>query len=60
MMDFNSRRSPVLGMRGMVACTQPLAAEVLCLEGPGNACTLIDVPICFWATAARFTAQLLP
>lgn len=27
-MDFNSRRSPVLGTRGMVACSQPLAAEV--------------------------------
>ena len=28
LMDFTSRRSPVLGTRGMVACTQPLAAEV--------------------------------
>lgn len=27
-MDFKSRRSPVFGQRGMVACTQPLAAEV--------------------------------
>lgn len=27
-MAFNSRRSAVLGTRGMVACTQPLAAEV--------------------------------
>ena len=27
-MEFNSRRSPVIGRRGMVACTQPLASEV--------------------------------
>ena len=27
-MDFNSRRSPVLGRRGMVASSQPLASEV--------------------------------
>lgn len=26
-MEFVSRRSPVLGRRGMVACTQPLASE---------------------------------
>jgi len=43
MMDFNSRRSPVLGTRGMVACTQPLAAEVLCLAVPGSTCTVMDV-----------------
>lgn len=28
LMDFTSRRSPVLGTRGMVSCTQPLASEV--------------------------------
>ena len=28
MMDFKSRRSPVLGTRGMVASSQPLASEV--------------------------------
>lgn len=27
-LPFISRRSPVLGKRGMVACSQPLAAEV--------------------------------
>ena len=27
-LPFNSRRSAVLGTRGMVACSQPLAAEV--------------------------------
>ena len=27
-LPFISRRSPVMGTRGMVACTQPLAAEV--------------------------------
>lgn len=27
-MDFKSRRSPVLGRRGMVASSQPLASEV--------------------------------
>ncbi len=27
-MDFKSRRSAVMGRRGMVACSQPLAAEV--------------------------------
>lgn len=28
LMDFTSRRSPVLGTRGMVASSQPLASEV--------------------------------
>ena len=28
LMDFRSRRSAVMGTRGMVACSQPLAAEV--------------------------------
>ena len=28
MMDFKSRRSPVLSTRGMVASSQPLASEV--------------------------------
>ena len=31
LMDFTSRRSPVLGTRGMVASSQPLASEV-CLH----------------------------
>lgn len=31
-LPFISRRSPVLGKRGMVACSQPLAAEVLQAE----------------------------
>ena len=31
LMDFNSRRSPVLGTRGMVGSSQPLASEV-CLQ----------------------------
>lgn len=29
LMDFTSRRSPVLGSRGMVASSQPLASEVI-------------------------------
>lgn len=28
LMDFTSRRSPVMGTRGMVASSQPLASEV--------------------------------
>ena len=28
LMDFNSRRSPVFGTRGMVGSSQPLASEV--------------------------------
>ena len=28
-MDFISRRSAVMGTRGMVSCSQPLASEVL-------------------------------
>ena len=35
LMDFTSRRSPVLGTRGMVASSQPLASEVslVCMDG---------------------------
>lgn len=29
LMDFTSRRSPVMGTRGMVASSQPLASEVI-------------------------------
>ena len=36
---FNSRRSPVYGRNGMVACTQPLAADagLTILKAGGNA-----------------------
>eukprot|EP00879_Flechtneria_rotunda_P004254 GHRR01004503.1.p1 GENE.GHRR01004503.1~~GHRR01004503.1.p1 ORF type:complete len:608 (+),score=203.40 GHRR01004503.1:170-1993(+) len=38
-LSFTSRRSPVYGVRGMVACTQPLAAEagLRILQAGGNA-----------------------
>ena len=37
LMDFRSRRSAVMGTRGMVACSQPLAAEV------ALSCTLLQL-----------------
>ena len=43
LMDFTSRRSPVLGTRGMVASSQPLASEVfssLRLARPPGRCNL--------------------
>lgn len=47
LMDFNSRRSPVLGTHGMVASSQPLASEAghLCY----HACLCFRVkslPVC--------------
>ncbi len=40
LMDFTSRRSPVMGTRGMVASSQPLASEVR------NKC--LQSATCYW------------
>lgn len=54
-MDFGSRRSPVLGRRGMVACTQPLAAEVTSEIAQGL--TLPIRRVCEWCTLTRKARQ---
>ena len=42
-MDFHSRRSPVLGTRGMVASSQPLASEVSSLILPAKHLTIYSI-----------------
>jgi hypothetical protein len=45
LLPFISRRSPVLGKRGMVACSQPLAAEVKAMSVP--CCAICDIRMHF-------------
>lgn len=67
-MDFTSRRSAVMGTRGMVSCSQPLASEVVLLVDTlmARSCSIQSLqaavvcrPACVYCSKAERPLMLL-